>query len=366
MYRYLRPLLFRLDAERAHGLAMGTAHALQRLDAGLTERLWGYEHEALEQELWHLSFPNPIGLAAGFDKNGGLPRFWEQIGFGFSEIGSVTHLPSAGNPRPRAFRLPEDRALINRMGLNNDGSRAVARRIEQLRPTLHRPLGINVAKSHEEGLTGDAAVEDFRRAVRELGPHADYVTLNLSCPNTPDGRTFEVPEHFRPLGEAVLREREQWDRPVPVLAKLGPPPAEAPIDEEVGTLVDAALELEIDGFVATNTASDRAGLQTEEERLREIGPGGLSGRPLAERATRLVRYLYRRTDGAVPIVGVGGIDSPEAAYRRIRAGASLLQLYTGLVYEGPGLIPALKRGLVEQLEADGYGSISEAVGVDAA
>lgn len=366
MYRYLRSLLFRLDAERAHDLTMGAARLLDALDGGLVDRTFGYEHERLTQDLWGLTFPNPIGLAAGFDKNGELPRFWERLGFGFSEIGSVTHRPSDGNPRPRAFRLPRDRALVNRMGLNNDGSRAVFRRLNTARHRLRRPIGINVAKTPNSSLSGDEAVEDVRRAVRDLIPVADYLTINLSCPNTPGGRTFQAPENFRPLGEAVAEEREHAGRRVPILVKLSPPAADEDAGgSELDALLEHALDLEIDGLIATNTASDRTGLRTPPDRLEQIGDGGLSGAPLADRSTRLVAHLHRRVGADLPIVGVGGVDSVEAAYRRIRAGASLLQLYTGLVFEGPGLIGRIKRGLVDALRADGFDRITEAVGVDA-
>ena len=368
MYSLLRPLLFRLDPETAHERAHRSAKLAQAGGPAAVRTLFRFEHEALQQRLWGLDFANPVGLAAGFDKNAELVRFWAALGFGFAEVGSVTANPSAGNPRPRLFRLPADRALVNRMGLNNDGADAVAERLRSTRRVRARhpfPLGINLAKTHDPAILGDAATEDFLYSFRRLAPLADYVALNVSCPNTTEGKTFEDPAAFDGLLAAVMAARAELGLAVPVLVKLSPPPAAsfdpAPIDE----LVDLALGHGVAGFVATNTASDRGGLATKEARLEEVGRGGLSGAPLAARSTALVRHLWRRTEGRVPIVGVGGVNSAEAAYRRIRAGASLVELYTGLVYEGPGLVGRINRGLVRLLERDGFGTVADAVGADA-
>ncbi|MDX1530020.1 MAG: quinone-dependent dihydroorotate dehydrogenase [Rhodothermales bacterium] len=355
MYRFLRPLLFRLDAEAAHALGVRAA-ALGQQAAPLVRARYGFGHPALEQTVFGLRFPNPVGLAAGFDKDAELVRFWAALGFGFCEVGSVTARPSPGNPRPRAFRLPEDRALVNRMGLNNAGADAVAERLARTEAPL--PLGINLAKTHSPEILGDAATEDFVHSFRRLAPLADYVALNVSCPNTAEGKTFEEPAALDALLGAVMRERADVAPAVPVLVKLSPPPSErfdgGPVDE----LIAIAQRHGVAGFVASNTASDRAGLRTEPAAVEQVGPGGLSGQPLEARATALVRHLYRRTGGALPIVGVGGVDSAEAAYRKVRAGASLVELYTGLVQR-------INRGLVRLLERDGLGSIGEAVGADA-
>ena len=291
-----------------------------------------------------LHFANPVGLAAGFDKNADLVHFWPSVGFGFAEVGSVTALPSEGNPRPRAFRLPADRALINRMGLNNDGAEAVAAHLAELKKPDGFVLGINVAKTHDAAILGDGATEDFRTSVHHLLPFADYLALNVSCPNTAEGKTFEEPEALDTLLAAVMEERATQNSFVPVLVKFSPL---ASTDDmgNVDELIALSLERGVEGFIATNTASDREGLRSSKSRLADIGAGGLSGRPLAARSTALVRHLYKKTNGSVPIIGVGGIDSPETAYERIRAGASLVQLYTGLVYEGPALIKRLKCAL---------------------
>ncbi len=364
MYALLRPLLFRLDAERAHTLAARAARLAQALPAPLLARPFAFEHTALRQHLWGLDFPNPVGLAAGFDKNARLVPFWERVGMGFVEVGSVSARAAGGNPRPRAFRLPEDRALVNRMGLNNDGAEHVARRLARTRHV--RPLGINLAKTHDPSVMGAAALDDFAQSFRVLAPLAGYVALNVSCPNTREGTTFAAPDALEALLRRIFAEREALGLHVPVLVKLSPPPAaEDGLGEATCEAVALALDHGVHGFIATNTASDRAGCRTGARRLRAIGRGGLSGAPLRARATRTVRRLYRLTEGAAPIIGVGGIDSAEAAYERIRAGASLLQLYTGLVYEGPGLIRRIKRGLVRRLERDGLASIAAAVGADA-
>lgn len=368
MYQFIRPLLFGLDAERAHRASTGTARIAQAVSLSPVESLFRFAHPSLHQTLWGHSVRNPVGLAAGFDKNGRLVHFWGALGFGLAEVGSVSANPSEGNPRPRAFRLPDDRALINRMGLNNEGAERVAARLRSARngePELPL-LGINLAKTHDPDIMGAAAVSDFRASFRRLAPLADYIALNISCPNTREGKTFEAPDALDALLAEIFAERAGLDLDVPVLLKLSPPLSEqVAFDSQLEEIVALAQTHGVHGFIATNTASDRAGLTTSPEKLEAIGPGGLSGPPLAARATRLVRLLYRKTSGELPIIGVGGVDGPEAAYRKIRAGASLVQCYTGLIYEGPGLVKRIKKGLVRLLERDGFGSVGEAVGVDA-
>jgi len=365
LYPTLRPLLFKLDAETAHRMVSASARVAQRIAPSLIASTFGFEHESLRQKVWGIDFPNPVGLAAGFDKNAHLIRFWEKIGFGFSEIGSVTARRSKGNPRPRAFRLPEDRALINRMGLNNDGAERIARRLARaVRPGL-RPLGVNLAKTHDPTILGEEAVEDFRRSFSLVAPHASYVVLNVSCPNTKEGKTFEEPDALDQLLRVIFSERNKMGSDVPVLVKLSPPCSERVIfDSHVEEIVRLSLDHGVAGFVATNTAPDREGLCTPSEMVSSIGSGGVSGAPLAGRSLRMIRYLFRKTEGQVPIIGVGGIASPEGAYERIRAGASLIEVYTGLIYEGPGLVKRIKEGLVALLERDGYANVSEAVGLD--
>ncbi len=369
MYRFLRPLLFQLDAESAHGLGVRAAQ-FGKLSSPVVRGLFRFADERLEQTLWEagdrpgLHFANPVGLAAGFDKNAELVPFWPSVGFGFAEVGSVTALPSAGNPRPRAFRLPADHALINRMGLNNDGAEVVAKHLAELKKREGFVLGINVAKTHSPSILGDAAIEDFRTSVRHLLPSADYLALNVSCPNTAEGKTFEEPTALNGLLGAVMNERAVQNSSVPVLVKFSPPASTNDFGN-VDELIAVSLSHGVEGFIATNTSPDRNGLRSSQARLANIGNGGVSGRPLSDRSTALVRHIYQKTNGVVPIIGVGGVDSPETAYERICAGASLIQVYTGLVYEGPGLIKRINKGLVRFLELDGFSSIGEAVGAHA-
>ena len=384
LYHVLRPLLFRLDAEAAHGAGMLAAGMGETLSPAVRAALArGSRNEALGQTLFAhdgadgrparpgLYVPNPIGLAAGFDKNAERVPLWAAVGFGFAEVGSVTAQARDGNPKPRAFRLPDDRALVNRMGLNNAGAAAVGQRLATLRADgLPDPfvLGVNVAKTHDPAILGDAALDDFAETVRHVGPHADYLALNVSCPNTEEGKTFEEPEALDALLARVRAELVALGgraATVPVLVKLSPP---APRHFDAGRLAESVAACRrhgVDGFIATNTAPDRAGLRTDAGTLEAVGKGGLSGRPLQARSTALVRHLYRLTGGALPVVGVGGVDSSKAAYAKIRAGASLVGLYTGLVYEGPGLVGRIARGLARRLDRDGFGSVEEAVGVDA-
>ena len=305
-----------------------------------------------------------MGLAAGFDKDARLVRFWDALGFGWADVGSVTNEASEGNARPRAFRLPADEALVNRMGLNNEGAAAVARRLAATPRPPGFVVSVNVAKTHRaagDQILGEAGVEDVRQAVRALAPQAGVLTLNVSCPNTADGITFETPEALEALLVAVSPEREASGpagRRVPLLVKLSPDV------QGLAELVAVARAHGVDGFVATNTASRRDGLRADSETLDQIGRGGLSGRPLAARSLALTRELFRLTEGRVPLVAVGGIDSAEAAYARVRAGANLVQLYTALVYRGPGVVREITRGLAERLERDGFATVAEAVGAD--
>lgn len=359
MYRLVRPLLFLLPAERTHELVLGGARLVQQARLLPAPRERG--ENALEQRLWGLRFPNPLGLAAGMDKNARLPLFFEALGFGFVEVGSVSARPAPGNPPPRLFRLPQDRALINRMGLNNDGATAVAARLLYTVQRKRTPLGVNLAKTHDPSILGDAAVADFCESFARLAGLADYVALNISCPNTREGKTFADPQALDTLLAALFARRREVAPQVPVLLKLAPADAPDP-GQRLDELVAVARTHGVAGFIACNTAPDRHGLTTEESTVARMGPGGLSGRPLRERSTALVRSLYRRTAGALPIIGVGGVDSAESAYEKIRAGAALVQLYTGLVYEGPGLVRRIRRGLLRLLERDGLTSICEAVG----
>ncbi|MEM9665131.1 MAG: quinone-dependent dihydroorotate dehydrogenase, partial [Bacteroidota bacterium] len=313
MYPLIRPLLFKLDAEQAHHLSMRTAETVQAVSPHLVAPLFHYENDRLAQTVWGRRFANPVGLAAGFDKDAKLIPFWRALGFGFVEAGSVSARPAPGNPRPRAFRLPLDRALVNRMGLNNEGAAAVAARIHALGLRRPLPLGLNLAKTHDPAILGEAAVADFRESFRLLAPLADYVALNISCPNTAEGKTFEAPDALEALLEAIFADRTALGLTVPVLLKLSPPASQTVDPDALAPTIALAQAYGVHGFIATNTASDRAGLHTDEAQLHAIGRGGLSGDPLAGRSTALIRHLYQATEGALPIIGVGGVASAAAA-----------------------------------------------------
>ena len=371
MYRrFLRPLLFRLDAERAHAWSLRAARLLQYADDSVLKAQYEYHDARLEQTLWGHTWPNPLGLAAGADKNGVALRFWHGIGLGHVEVGSVSAQPCGGNERPRAFRLPADEALINRMGLNNDGAEAVAQRLRRYADASGlppQPVGVNLAKTHDPSIMGAEGRADFCASFRQVAPHATYVALNVSCPNTQSGKTFESPDALDALLTDIFALRCDMELDVPILVKLSPLLTERVVfDSALDALLDVAQDHGVDGYIAANTASDRRGLQTDAERLKAIGRGGLSGPPLHARSTQLIRYVYHTTEGTVPIIGVGGVDSAETAFAKIQAGASLVQLYTALVYHGPALIKSIKEGLVRLLDAHGFDSIQEAIGTDPA
>jgi dihydroorotate dehydrogenase len=358
MYHLVRPLLFRLDAETAHHLALQAARLLAQLPSKRPE-----SPGSLRQTVFGLPFENPIGIAAGLDKNAQCVPYWQRIGCGYVEVGSVSADPAPGNPKPRAFRLPRDRALINRMGLNNDGASVISERLSRGKASREVPLGVNIVKTHRPGLEGDAAIDDFRTSFRIMAPVADYIALNVSCPNTDDGKTFEDPKALNALLDAIFEERSTDGTQVPVLVKLSPPEAaELEPRGRFAELLAVAEAYPVAGYIATNTSTGRSGLTTDAATLASIGSGGLSGRPLAEQSKTLLKFLYRELSGAKPIISVGGIDSPDEAAERVYLGASLIQVYTGLVYEGPRLIRRLVDGLAQRFEADGLGTLEEAVG----
>lgn len=338
LYRkILKPLVFTKDAEEAHDIALQVASKTNNSNVlqSLASSIYGGGNNT-EQEFWGLTFRNPIGLAAGFDKNGTTPMAMEALGFGFIEIGSITAKPAKGNPKPRAFRLPKDQSLINRMGLNNEGADAIINRLKDI--SLSIPLGINIAKTNDISIHGDDAVADYAYSYRKALEVADYITVNISCPNTGEGKTFEDPEALT----ALLKGLDLKNSNIPTLVKFS-------VDTEQNTLqklVEICETFEVSGYVATNTSSVRTGLYTSEQRLNEIGNGGLSGAAISHKSDSVISWLYEILKGSKPIIGVGGIHNEESAQRKIDAGANLLQIYTGLVYEGPGLIKRLKNSVI--------------------
>jgi len=338
-------LLRLLPAETAHRLAI---RSLAIAPVGWVGRGQREDH-ILATRVFGLDFPNPIGVAAGFDKNAEAFAHMPEIGCGFAEIGSVTPRPQTGNPRPRLFRLTADQAIVNRLGFNNDGLEAVAAR---LRRTKRRGiLGANLGKNKD---SADAAA-DYVAGVKALAPLADYLVVNVSSPNTPGLRALQGRE---PLAEllAAVRDARGGIRP-PLLLKIAPDLTEA----DKSDIAEVALAGGVDGLIVSNTTIARPpGLASPLARET----GGLSGRPLFAPSTAVLADMYRLTGGRLPLIGVGGIAGAADAYAKIRAGASLLQLYTGLVYHGPGLVERIKRGLAERLRADGFARLADAVGAD--
>ncbi|NNE70091.1 MAG: quinone-dependent dihydroorotate dehydrogenase [Rhodothermales bacterium] len=364
MYERFRRFLFRLDPERAHNLGIVAARMGQRLLPGMLERRFAFESERLHTEVLGQSFASPVGIAAGFDKNARLIPFWGILGCGFAEVGSITAKRSKGNRRPRAFRLEEAQAIINRMGLNNQGAARIGRRLAKGSPHP-LPVAISLAKTHDPSIEGAAAIEDFATSFSACAPFASMVVLNLSCPNTAEGRTFEDPNALDELLTRIVPLNQALDNPLPILIKLSPPVSDRfVLDSEVDELLDVSRAHNVAGVVASNTESGRDLLDVPQSKLDAIGPGGLSGAPLRSRSTALVRYLYEKTEGTMTIVGVGGVSSGAHAYEKIRAGASLVQLYTGMVYEGPAVFQRIKQDLAGLLERDGFATVAEAVGAD--
>ena len=303
------------------------------------------------------TFPHPLGLAAGFDKDAVAYEVLGSLGFGHVEVGTLTAQPQPGNPKPRLFRLPEDRALVNRMGFNNGGSAAAVERLARRRRTV---VGVNIGKT--KLVPEERAIDDYVLSARRLGPYADYVVVNVSSPNTPGLRDFQAVAKLRPLLVAVRRALDSVaSSRVPLLVKIAPDLA----DEDVDAVAALALDEGLDGIVATNTTIARSGLRTSAGDVARVGAGGLSGLPLKERACAVLRRLYGRVGGRLTLIGVGGIATVEDAWDRVRAGASLLQLYTSFVYEGPGLPRALALGLEQRARAEGYARVQDAVGADA-
>ncbi|HEU4767301.1 MAG TPA: quinone-dependent dihydroorotate dehydrogenase [Pyrinomonadaceae bacterium] len=355
VYRSLvRPILFRLPPETAHEFAL---HSLPFVKNFIGRP---FESPALEINCFNLRFLNPVGLAAGFDKDGVALESLAALGFGFIEAGTVTLHPQPGNPKPRMFRLSADQALINRAGFNNAGAAAFARRVDQHRPNC--VLGISIGKSKITPL--EEAVDDYLASFDLVYKFADYVAINVSSPNTPQLRELQQSEQLSALLIALqTRNRElqktfQRSSPVPLLVKISPDLERRDLE----MIVDVIERLQIDGIIATNTTVSRDNLRTDSKLVEACGAGGLSGKPLTKRATQMIAELYQLTRGRIPLIGVGGIFTAEDAWEKICAGASLVQLYTGFIYEGPGIVRQINEGLVKILDREGFANVSEAIG----
>ena len=353
--RVIRPILFEMDSEEVHSRTVRTLEWISsrpRLCDGVASFC---ATPSLPMRLFGLEFPNPVGLAAGMDKHAAALPIWEALGFGYCELGGVTRLPQEGNPKPRLWRVTPDEALINRMGFNNPGAEEFAAKLAAWRDSKlwpQHPVGINLGKSKAAPL--EEAAADYAASFELLHPHADFFVVNVSSPNTPGLRQLQ---NASALGE-ILSALRAVNRRKPLLVKIDPDlPFEA-LDE----LLELAEEKRVSGIVATNTTLHRPATSDLRASAVYSEAGGLSGRPLRSRSNEVIRHVYQRTCGRIPIIGVGGVFSAEDAWEKIRAGASLVQIYTGLVYEGPGLVREIVSGLQERLTAAGLASLELAVG----
>lgn len=362
LYAFVRPILWAMDPERAHRLAIGLLSRASRhpqLVQMLRQR-FAAGSDRLSVEAIGLRFPNCVGLAAGLDKDGEAAPALAALGFGFVEVGTVTPRPQAGNPPVRLWRLPAHQALINRMGFNNEGAPALVGRLEGARRLVPVPIGVNIGKNRDT--PAERAAEDYVRCLECVHAVADFVVINVSSPNTPGLRGLQEAPVLDELLAALNGARERLAResggsPRPLLVKVAPDLSAQQIDD----VLDVCLRRRVDGLIATNTTISRPGLAGPEAER----PGGLSGAPLFELSNRVLAYIYRRTRGRLPVIGVGGIMSAADAYAKIKAGASLVQVYTGFVYGGPGFVKRLVEGLDELVQRDGLTNVTQAIGVEA-
>ena len=379
VFRQLRPLLFSGDAEIAHERMLSSVEMASKISGVIPVLRWQFQKESpvLHTKLFGKTVNNPIGLAAGFDKDGRIYPALFALGFGFVEIGTVTPLPQAGNLKPRIFRLLEDQALVNRLGFNNQGIQKLVEKLdlgtkkisteeadminqssEQHEKFSSGMLGINIGKNGDTSL--EKAREDYVSALSALHPFADYFTINISSPNTEGLRRLQEKQMLRELLESVCSRRDKLDqnhiRKTPLLVKLSPDLDDQGLQNCTGVI----KEFPIQGVIATNTTLDRQQLKSSQK----IEQGGLSGKPLKERSTEVVRTLFQELGNEVTIIGTGGIFNGTDAYQKIRAGAAAVQIYTALIYEGPGLVRRIKQELAELLERDGFNCVTDVIGID--
>ena len=379
VFRQLQPLLFSGDAETAHERMLSSVEMVSKIPGVIPFLRWQFRKESpvLHTKLFGKTVNNPIGLAAGFDKDGSIYPSLFALGFGFVEIGTVTPLPQAGNLKPRIFRLLEDQALVNRLGFNNQGIQKLVEKLdlgtkkifpeeddminqssEQHEKFSSGMLGINIGKNGDTSL--EKAREDYVSALSALHPFADYFTINISSPNTEGLRRLQEKQMLRELLESVCSRRDKLDqnhiRKTPLLVKLSPDLDDQGLQNCTGVI----KEFPIQGVIATNTTLDRQQLKSSQK----IEQGGLSGKPLKERSTEVVRTLFQELGNEVTIIGTGGIFNGTDAYQKIRAGAAAVQIYTALTYEGPGLVRRIKQELAELLERDGFNCVTDVIGID--
>lgn len=338
--RLLLPILFRFDAETIHHFATSTLKIALAIPgmSWLTRKLYVVDDPRLQRQVFGLTFPNPVGLAAGFDKNAELVNELSDLGFGFIEIGTVTPRPQPGNPRPRLFRLKADGGLINRMGFNNKGVGPAADRLRRRRPGIL--VGGNIGKNKDTA--NENALSDYQLAFRELFDTVDYFVVNVSSPNTPGLRDLQEREPLTRILQALQQENLTNASPKPILLKIAPDLTNTQLDDIIAIVQDTKIA----GVIATNTTISRQNLKTPPATVAQMGAGGVSGKPVRQRSTEVIRYLHEQSKGAFPIIGVGGINTAEDAHEKLQAGASLVQVYTGFIYEGPAIAKKICQGLL--------------------
>jgi len=340
---FLKPLLFLFPPEKAHYLTIFLLKFTLAIPvlSWLFKSWYRVDDERLKRSLFGLTFENPIGLAAGFDKEGKYYEAMSSLGFGFIEVGTVTPKGQAGNPQPRLFRLPQDEGLINRMGFNNEGMDALVERLKRKRPK-NLIIGGNIGKN--KVTPNEQATEDYILCFEKLFPYVDYFVVNVSSPNTPNLRALQDKEPLTKLLSTLQGLNQQKEQAKPILLKIAPDLTDSQLDD----IIDIVQDTKIDGVIATNTTISRADLKTPESTIKTIGNGGLSGKPVRQRSTEVIRYLNEKSHGNLTIIGVGGISSPQDAIEKLEAGASLIQIYSGLVYEGPSLIKRINHALLRK------------------
>jgi dihydroorotate dehydrogenase len=346
MYKsVIRPLLFKLSAEKAHHFTFSLAKFFFNIPGvkSLNSALFQIKSPALERKLFGLTFPNPVGLAAGFDKDAKLIDELASLGFGFIEIGTITPKAQPGNEKPRLFRLQEDSGIINRMGFNNQGIESAIERLKKRRS--HIIIGGNIGKN--KVTPNEEAFNDYEECFLRLYPYVDYFVVNVSSPNTPGLRELQEKKPLMQLLNHLMQLNKKQVKVKPILLKIAPDLTNKQLDD----IIEIVAETNIDGVIATNTTISRDELKTPESTIAEIGNGGLSGKPLGKRATEVIRYLNQKSNNSFPIIGVGGVMSAEDALEKLEAGASLVQLYTGFIYEGPGIIKKINKAILRQSNA---------------
>jgi len=344
MYRYfIRPLLFLLPPETIHHLLLSFLRFVFKIPGiyPLVKSCYHVKHKSLETEFLGMHFSSPVGLAAGFDKNASVYRELHAFGFSFIEVGTVTPLGQAGNEKPRSFRIKRDRGLINRMGFNNHGAEAAAAKLARKRPK-ELILGGNIGKNTQT--PNERAVDDYEAVFEAIYVGVDYFVVNVSCPNITDLHKLQDQDSLEQILGRIIELRSKREIQKPVLLKISPDLNEQQLDETI----EIVRRLKLDGIVATNTTVSREGLRTPSEQIRAIGNGGMSGAPITARSLEVVRYIHQKSEGKLPIIAVGGIMSVEDALNMLDAGASLIQLYTGFIYEGPGLVRRINRAIIKR------------------